>query len=61
MAKPNVSDDYFEVKNAFYLGNYQTCINEASKIRGKSLEKDLFTYRSYIALKKYRIVLDEIR
>lgn len=61
MAKTNASDDFFEVKNAFYLGNYQHCINEASKIRGKSLEKDLYTYRSYIALKKYRIVLDEIR
>jgi len=54
------SDDLFEVRNAFYIGNYQHCINEASKIRGKCLEKDLFVYRSYIALQKYRIVLDEI-
>jgi len=59
-SKNSTSDDLFEVKNAFYIGNYQHCINEASKIRGKNIEKDIFTYRSYIALKKYRIVLDEI-
>lgn len=43
MAKKDAtSDDLFEVRNAFYIGNYQHCINEATKIRGKSLEKDLF-------------------
>lgn len=62
MSKSQGTDDFFEVRNSFYLGLYQQCINEATtKIRGRNLEKDLFIYRSYVALKKYRIVLDEIR
>uniref|UniRef100_A0A336MJG1 Coatomer subunit epsilon n=1 Tax=Culicoides sonorensis TaxID=179676 RepID=A0A336MJG1_CULSO len=54
------SDDLFEIRNSFYIGNYQQCINGATSLRAKSLEKDLLVYRSYIAQKRYRIVLDEI-
>jgi len=61
---PETVDELFEVKNAYYLGNYQQCVTEAQKLRPKSdenkLVRDAFLYRAYIALKKYSIPLDEI-
>jgi len=60
------SSDLFEIKNYFYLGNYQAAINEASSLPTDSLsdndklERDVFLYRSYIAQGNYRVVLDEI-
>ncbi|ERL86509.1 coatomer subunit epsilon [Dendroctonus ponderosae] len=59
-------DELFEVKNFFYTGNYQQCINEAAKIRKPSTPeiatlRDIFTYRSYIAQNKFLVVLDEIQ
>uniref|UniRef100_A0A914VXG5 Coatomer subunit epsilon n=1 Tax=Plectus sambesii TaxID=2011161 RepID=A0A914VXG5_9BILA len=57
-------DVLFEVRNAYYLGNYQQCINEAQKVRVTSDEdkttKDCFMYRAYIAQNKFTIALDEI-
>lgn len=57
-----MTDALFDVKNAFYLGNYQQCIKEASKSTSPDLavEQKCYLYRSYIAQKKYRIALDEI-
>ena len=49
----------FPVVNSFYLGAYQTCINEGADLLGlsekESLERDCFVYRSYIALGSYQV------
>uniref|UniRef100_A0A914H980 Coatomer subunit epsilon n=1 Tax=Globodera rostochiensis TaxID=31243 RepID=A0A914H980_GLORO len=49
-------DALFDVRNNFYLGAFQQCINEAQV---KAL-KDSFLYRAYIGLNKYSIPLSEI-
>nr|CAG4647254.1 EOG090X0A8E [Megafenestra aurita]SVE92539.1 EOG090X0A8E [Megafenestra aurita] len=58
------TDELFDVKTQFYIGNYQSAINEAQKLKLNSpvqkLERDAFVYRAYIALKKYTVVLNEI-
>jgi len=64
MAPTEQVDELFDIKNAFYTGNYQTCINEAQKLKISdpelSLDRDVFMYRSYLALKKFRVVLEEV-
>jgi len=63
---PNVDnvDELFDVKNAYFTGNFQTCINEGQKLKLTDpsivLERDVLMYRSYLALRKFRVVLDEI-
>ncbi|XP_061719688.1 coatomer subunit epsilon [Cydia pomonella] len=58
-------DELFDVKSAFYVGNYQQAINEAQNVSPSTpliaLQRDAFLYRSYIAQGNYRIVLQELK
>ena len=54
-----MTDTLFAVKNFFYLGAYQTAINEAQDIETTStleIERDVFVYRSYIALGNEKVI-----
>nr|CAG4649537.1 EOG090X0A8E [Scapholeberis mucronata]SVE93768.1 EOG090X0A8E [Scapholeberis mucronata] len=58
------TDELFDVRTQFYIGNYQSAINEAQKLKLSNplykLERDVFVFRGFIALKKYGVVLNEI-
>ncbi|XP_052752276.1 coatomer subunit epsilon [Galleria mellonella] len=58
-------DELFDVKNSFYVGNYQQAINEALSINPSTplitLERDAYLFRSYIAQGNHRMVLQELK
>eukprot|EP00246_Nothoceros_aenigmaticus_P002371 TRINITY_DN13225_c0_g1_i1.p1 TRINITY_DN13225_c0_g1~~TRINITY_DN13225_c0_g1_i1.p1 ORF type:complete len:290 (+),score=48.76 TRINITY_DN13225_c0_g1_i1:159-1028(+) len=56
-------DALFLLRNNFYLGAYQAAINDsnvAGLSEAEALERDVFVYRSYVALGTYQLVIDEI-
>lgn len=59
----NEVDELFDIRTSYYLGNYQQCIKEGQRLKGSDpkvlLEKDFFVWRSYLAQKKYKVVLEE--
>jgi hypothetical protein len=52
-------EDILEIKTNFFIGNFQSVINEGEG--SMNPEKRLFVYRSHIALQNYSYVLDEVR
>ena len=59
-----VVDELFEVKNAFYTGNFALCIKESQRLKPTdedvALKRDSLLYRSFIAQRKFGVVRDEI-
>eukprot|EP01087_Luapelamoeba_hula_P011449 TRINITY_DN3110_c0_g1_i1.p1 TRINITY_DN3110_c0_g1~~TRINITY_DN3110_c0_g1_i1.p1 ORF type:complete len:242 (+),score=58.49 TRINITY_DN3110_c0_g1_i1:135-860(+) len=63
------SDQLFELRNLFLIGNYQAAINEGLSITNASLasndraqvERDVLVYRSYVAKGDYSVALSEIK
>lgn len=57
--------DLNEIKNMFYLGNYQGVINEGGNVESDSeevkIERDVLIYRSYVAQGNTDIVIQEIK
>ena len=57
-----MADLLFNVRNSFYLGAYNTVINEAADLDNLSetetIERDCFVYRAYIALGSYDVSLE---
>jgi len=64
-APGNDVDELFEVRNSFYIGNFQQCVNEAQSLNPSTadvrIERDVFLYRALTAQGKYGLVLDEIK
>merc|ERR1739846_69176 len=64
MAQQPDVDELFDVKNAYFTGNYQGCINGSQKLQSSDpdlvTEKNVYMYRAYLALKKFGVVRDEI-
>ena len=57
-------DELFDVKNSFYLGNYQQCINDVQTKKipdNLKSEATIYLYRSYAAQKKFSVVCNDLK
>jgi coatomer protein complex subunit epsilon len=58
------ADELFDLRNAFYTGNYPQCIKEAQRMKPSNSEvstiRDVYLYRSYLGQKKFALVEEEI-
>lgn len=53
MARQQEVDELFDVKNTFYIGNYQQCINEAQKLKVTSDLVESSLYLMAAVLKRH--------
>lgn len=60
----HTSQELFQVSNLFYLGNFQGAITEGEglspELESVRTERDVFVYRSYIALGRAPLVVQEV-
>lgn len=58
-------DPLFSLRNSFWIGNFQGAIHSGSSLNltvdTQRIERDVFVYRSYIALGTYNMVFDEVK
>lgn len=59
------ADELYTIKNNFWLGNFEAAITEARSLKLRTeaakAERDCYIYRSFIGLRKYKVVIDEIK
>ncbi|KAH3760607.1 coatomer subunit epsilon [Pelomyxa schiedti] len=63
-AVATTADELFETRTMYWLGAYHACINAGAKMRSQNAQdkllRDVYVYRSYIAIRQARVVLDEV-
>lgn len=60
MASRTTVDILHDLKNYYYIGNYEKCLIEVNRLEIESMEKTIFMYRAYIALNKLDVVMGTI-
>lgn len=55
------ADEIYQVKNSFWLGNFDEAIKEARSVKVRSptvsIDRDVYIYRSFIGLGNYKCVV----
>jgi len=57
-------DELFDLKNAYYLGNFAYTVNEANKLKlsgEKGIERDVYLYRAMVGQKQFSVLNTEIK